>query len=307
MAFVAGIHPGRPEDALIVKPHELVQRYLDLLAEEAPRVIVELGTKEGGSAALMLVVGRPDRILTIDLAPEVPPVLQRLAATDGTGGATLVAFTGIDQADTGALRAVVDRGCGGQPIDLVVDDASHRLAPTRASFDVLFPRVRPGGTYIIEDWASEAVVAARLGRSVTPSHPDFAERLDLIRSLVLRLNDPGYRPPAEVVSGLASAWERGSDGSAPDESFLLGLLVDVAARVDLDVLRPVLLPDLDRPLVDMVVELSMVAATRADVVAHVEATGEWIKVRRGPADLPLDGFRLADQWADHFAFLGRAS
>jgi hypothetical protein len=34
----------------------------------------------------------------------------------------------------------------------VVDDASHRAGPTRASFNVLFPRLRPGGVYIIEDW-----------------------------------------------------------------------------------------------------------------------------------------------------------
>ena len=39
-----------------------------------------------------------------------------------------------------------------EQLDLVVDDASHYLDPTRASFDVLFPRLRPGGLYVIEDW-----------------------------------------------------------------------------------------------------------------------------------------------------------
>ena len=35
----------------------------------------------------------------------------------------------------------------------MIDDASHLYAQTKASFETLFPRVRPGGLYVIEDWA----------------------------------------------------------------------------------------------------------------------------------------------------------
>jgi hypothetical protein len=40
-----------------------------------------------------------------------------------------------------------------------VDDCSHLYEPTRASFNELFPRLRPGGVYLMEDWrwAHEAV------------------------------------------------------------------------------------------------------------------------------------------------------
>ena len=31
-------------------------------------------------------------------------------------------------------------------------DASHWLEETRTSFEILFPRLRPGGVYVIEDW-----------------------------------------------------------------------------------------------------------------------------------------------------------
>jgi hypothetical protein len=34
----------------------------------------------------------------------------------------------------------------------VIDDASHFDAPTRASFQAIFPLMRPGGVYVIEDW-----------------------------------------------------------------------------------------------------------------------------------------------------------
>ena len=35
----------------------------------------------------------------------------------------------------------------------MLDDASHELDYTRASFNTLFPRLRSGGLYIIEDWS----------------------------------------------------------------------------------------------------------------------------------------------------------
>lgn len=38
------------------------------------------------------------------------------------------------------------------PFDLIVDDASHRGALTRATFDLLWPLLRRGGYYVIEDW-----------------------------------------------------------------------------------------------------------------------------------------------------------
>jgi hypothetical protein len=38
-------------------------------------------------------------------------------------------------------------------VDLVVDDASHTYEATKTSFEILFPLLRPGGIYIIEDWS----------------------------------------------------------------------------------------------------------------------------------------------------------
>lgn len=37
------------------------------------------------------------------------------------------------------------------PLDVVVDDASHLVIQQMACFDVLWPRVKPGGYYVIED------------------------------------------------------------------------------------------------------------------------------------------------------------
>ena len=37
----------------------------------------------------------------------------------------------------------------------MIDDASHLYNETSASFNVLFPRLRPGGLYVIEDWSCQ--------------------------------------------------------------------------------------------------------------------------------------------------------
>jgi hypothetical protein len=38
-------------------------------------------------------------------------------------------------------------------LDLIVDDASHTYEQTKASFEILFPLLQPGGIYLIEDWS----------------------------------------------------------------------------------------------------------------------------------------------------------
>jgi len=58
------------------------------------------------------------------------------------------ATNGVSQADIGAIKAVV----GAEPLDFIVDDASHDYALSRASFEGLFPLLRPGGVYALEDW-----------------------------------------------------------------------------------------------------------------------------------------------------------
>ena len=35
----------------------------------------------------------------------------------------------------------------------MVDDASHTYEQTKASFEILFPLLDPGGIYLIEDWS----------------------------------------------------------------------------------------------------------------------------------------------------------
>ena len=67
-------------------------------------------------------------------------------------GDRLKTYWGVDRATRKRLREIVDTEFDGVPLDLVIDDGSHLLEETRTSFETLFPRLRMGGLYVIEDW-----------------------------------------------------------------------------------------------------------------------------------------------------------
>jgi hypothetical protein len=54
-----------------------------------------------------------------------------------------------DQSDRGFLKGLVDEVEGG--LDIVIDDASHRMRHQLISFDALFPALTSHGVYVVED------------------------------------------------------------------------------------------------------------------------------------------------------------
>jgi SAM-dependent methyltransferase len=115
-------------DFLLLKDRALVEQYARLFEELRPQNIVELGILEGGGTALLFELAQPRTLVAIDRnRPTQPTLYDRLAE-------------------------IVAEAFGDEPLDLVVDDCSHMYELTRASFNELFPRLRPGGLFVIEDW-----------------------------------------------------------------------------------------------------------------------------------------------------------
>ena len=113
--------------------------YAEIAAQVGPAGrVLEVGVARGGSLAMWqglfpggLVAGAdkdpsctwPGGAVRI-IAPQDSPVLAAAAAAASPGG-----------------------------WDLIVDDASHDGALSQATFALLWPQVRPGGWYALEDWA----------------------------------------------------------------------------------------------------------------------------------------------------------
>jgi SAM-dependent methyltransferase len=217
--FDAEVQEG---EFFIFKPRALLEHYAGLIEELQPQHILELGIFAGGSTLFFAELARPRRIAAIDIA-SLTNVRDRLhdhAADLGFGGVVRT-FGEVDQANRTALAGIVEESFDGGELDLVVDDCSHKYEPTRASFNELFPRLRPGGAYVIEDWRW-----AHLG----PEHPEglFPGEVPLTRLLFeIVLAIPGVPGlVTEISVGPEAAVIRRGDARIEPSTF------DISASAD---------------------------------------------------------------------------
>jgi SAM-dependent methyltransferase len=146
-------HGGQSDGLVLWKSPGLIAQYRTFWHQHpdfACDRVLELGLWKGGSLAFWAEALQPSRLVGMDLrsASSSPAFDAYLAAQPER----LRAYWGVDQGDADRIRGIVAANFDG-PLDLVIDDASHLYGPTRASFEAVFPLLRPGGLYIIEDWA----------------------------------------------------------------------------------------------------------------------------------------------------------
>jgi cephalosporin hydroxylase len=138
-----------------MKTVRLVREFETLFRRLQPKNVFELGIRYGGSMALFNLAFTPAVHVAIDIAPSPIPGLDEIAQKASAEGRVMRPYYGVSQADGAALRGIVKNfgGAVDRPLDLVIDDASHFYPESRASFEALFPYLRAGGIYVIEDWA----------------------------------------------------------------------------------------------------------------------------------------------------------
>jgi len=152
-------------DFTMMKTPGFLEHYLDLQGKGISKVL-ELGVYQGGSFVFLDRLLRPDRISAIELSVKPIPALDEYVRQNADRARL---HCGTSQDDVAALERIVEEDFEGS-IDLVIDDASHFYEPTKTSFKTLFPKLRPGGIYIIEDcfWSFEQSYQ-------DPGHPWFSQ------------------------------------------------------------------------------------------------------------------------------------
>jgi predicted O-methyltransferase YrrM len=141
---------------VLFKSRPFIEQYERLFStvEHPPRNVFELGIWDGASTAFWFELLNPEKHVAADLSDRGDSAaLRRWRAARGVEE-RVKTYWRTDQADSDRLREIAESEFEG-PLDLVIDDASHLYGPTRASFEALFPLLRPGGLYVIEDWAWE--------------------------------------------------------------------------------------------------------------------------------------------------------
>ncbi|WP_187274865.1 MULTISPECIES: glycosyltransferase [unclassified Methylobacterium] len=104
-----------------------------------PVSLLEIGVQNGGSLEFWAeILPHGSTVIGLDIDPKIADL-----AFDVDGVRAFV----VDATQSNAVEAVL----GAQSFDIVIDDGSHRSSDIVAAFNILFPRVRPGGVYCIED------------------------------------------------------------------------------------------------------------------------------------------------------------
>lgn len=136
------IHETADQVSKPVFMYERLAPFIEHLAAEPVRLL-ELGVHKGESLKIFASYFRKGHIIGVDL---------RTDGIDLSGFSNTSIETG-DQCDAARLIEICSVHAP-DGLDIIIDDASHYGASSRLSFDALFPRLKPGGLYVIEDWAT---------------------------------------------------------------------------------------------------------------------------------------------------------
>jgi hypothetical protein len=127
------------------KPASYYEIYEQVLQDERlePLNILEVGVFKGQSTRVLATRFPAARIVALDV---------KRYEIDFSAHPN-VEYLLCDQTDRKELQSI----CGSRfpkGIDLVIEDASHIGAFSRTTFEAVFPHLRSGGLYMIEDWGT---------------------------------------------------------------------------------------------------------------------------------------------------------
>lgn len=140
---------------IFYKDKTLVDQYSQFFTsrpEFQARNILELGIYDGGSLAFWAEYFHPVKHIGVDNLDRQDTMYFRKYLDSRNLDESVKTYWRVDQGDANRLKDIV-RSEYSRSLDLVIDDASHQYLLTKSSFETLFPLLRPGGLYIIEDWA----------------------------------------------------------------------------------------------------------------------------------------------------------
>lgn len=138
------------QEIILLKDKPALDLYQSVLEQDPPARVLEFGTYQGGSPVYLSLMFNLRKYVGIDICNPVQG-LQDFLVGHPVGRNINIHYQ-TSQDDSQAIRSIIDQEFGNDPIDLIVDDASHQYELSRRTFEITYPLLRPGGLYVIEDW-----------------------------------------------------------------------------------------------------------------------------------------------------------
>lgn len=203
-------HQSTMQEFMVFKHAWMIERYEKLFQCPQPKRIFELGVQRGGSSVFFHRNAAAQKLVAIELATNRVQAVDDYIATCGFED-SLKLFYGVNQADGPNLRRILAAEFDGCAFDLAIDDASNFLDETRLSFNALFPFLREGGAYVIEDWPW-----AHAKMSMSDDAPGLSPEKEPLTKLLFELvvacpSSPDYIREVVIDENLVTVWRGARD------------------------------------------------------------------------------------------------
>jgi cephalosporin hydroxylase len=137
---------GDAADIVYHKNKTTLQTYFELFHFIAPRTILEIGVKEGGSLVLWAELFPEAEVLGID-----NNIMQLSSSCVRRFTNSNISVVSADCMNAARVNAILSRKFP-EGIDLIIDDAAHTIDSITANFTNYRDHVTADGAYVIEDW-----------------------------------------------------------------------------------------------------------------------------------------------------------
>jgi SAM-dependent methyltransferase len=135
---------------VIAKTWNFFQCYEEELGYSPTRNILDVGIWKGGSALAFASLLAPKKLVAIDICDPIENF--DTIRKNHKLGERISVYYNTSQDDQAKLDDIIAKEFDG-PLDLIVDDASHDYHLTKRTLELTFRHLRPGGWYVVEDWA----------------------------------------------------------------------------------------------------------------------------------------------------------
>jgi len=198
----------------LYKPAWLVKKYMKILDAIPTKNVMEIGILKGGSSAFYHAYCNPEKLVAIEYQDQPVAALQEYIKKKKCLN-KLKPYYGVNQADE-RVKDILKDEFPNRDIDVVVDDASHMYEETKRSFNMIFPYIRKGGMYIIEDW-SWAHAPHDLWQKADGKWSDKPALTNLIFEIIMACNGPTEIIDEVIIDKNNAFIKKGHDRAGVDQ------------------------------------------------------------------------------------------
>lgn len=229
---------------ILLKDREVLEQYATVFAGETPKTFLEFGIFQGGSPTLFALWFDAEKFVGVDHAEPVA-AFDEFCRRHPVGD-RIRTYYGVSQSDRERVEQIIRAEFGSRPIDVVIDDASHQYDLSKRTFEIAFPRLRPGGTYVIEDWGWAHWSGYELGDPyqgkssfsmlimelvmLCASRPDLLEEVRVFPAFAF-VRKSRHAKPMENFALQESYHKRNIDFVSPEHWNLKGVSRSISTRV----------------------------------------------------------------------------